>query len=205
MEGVGASNKLALSVIPNASASRVSQKPPEQRTGQRQYFSSTKPTSPAIILRADLLADGWRNFDSTRPTTASDPAHYNALFASELEKVIGRTSDAKHRQALERMRGFNWLGYVAASVRNAGFRDYRDGQERIHDVAVKLLTGTLFRGFDERRSGPMDLRFKNSVGNAVRNMAESGTKPQTAPARPSLSNRSSSRGGGRRGRKTTKG
>ena len=70
------------------------------------------------------------------------------------------------------MRGFNWLAYIAAAVRNAGFRDYRDGQEGIHDIAAKLLSGTLFTGFDERRSGPFDLRFKAAVGNAVRNLAE---------------------------------
>ena len=101
-----------------------------------------------------------------------DPAQYNALFDAELEKVIQQVRDPAHRQSLEKMHGFGWMSYIAASVRNAGFRDYRDGQERIHDIAVKLLTGTLFRGFDERVSGPMDLRFKNSVGNAVRNLVE---------------------------------
>jgi hypothetical protein len=101
-----------------------------------------------------------------------DPAEYNELFDKELEKAIQRTQDPAHRQALEGMRGFNWMGYVAAAVRHAGFHDQRDVQERSHEVAVKLLMGTLFRGFDERVSGPMDLRFKRSVGNAVRNMVE---------------------------------
>ena len=101
-----------------------------------------------------------------------DPQEYNELFDQELQRVIARTSDPAHRQALEGMRGFNWMGYVAASVRHAGFHDQRDVQERAHDVAVKLLMGTLFRGFDERVSGPMDLRFRRSVGNAVRNMVE---------------------------------
>jgi hypothetical protein len=101
-----------------------------------------------------------------------DPTQYNRLFDDELEKVIARTSDPAHRQILERMRGFGWMSYIAASVRHAGFRDYREGQERIHDVVVKLLTGRLFQGFDQRTSGPMDRRFKNSVGNAIRNMAE---------------------------------
>ena len=41
-----------------------------------------------------------------------------------------------------------------------------------HEVAVKLLMGGLFKNFDERRHGPMDRRFKNSVGNAIRNMVE---------------------------------
>ena len=100
------------------------------------------------------------------------PQAVRPLFDEELEKVIQRTRDPAHRQILERMRGFNWLSYIAASVRHAGFRDYREGQEKIHDIVVRLLTGTLFRGFDEQRSGPMDLRFKRSVGNAIRNMTE---------------------------------
>ncbi len=101
-----------------------------------------------------------------------DPKQYDQLFDEELERVIARTSDAKHRQALEKMRGFGWLGYIAAAVRNSGYRDQREVQERTHDIAVKLLMGRLFTGFDERLSGPMDLRFKRSVGNAVRNMVE---------------------------------
>ena len=101
-----------------------------------------------------------------------DPKQYNDLFDQELAQVIARTHDPAHRQALESMRGFNWMGYVAAAVRNSGCRDYRDGQEKIHDIAVRLLTGKLFRGFDEKVSGPMDLRFKRSVGNAIRNLIE---------------------------------
>jgi hypothetical protein len=116
-----------------------------------------------LLARLQPLGENYVTFD---------PAEYNELFDKELEKVITRTSNAMHRQTLESMRGFNWLGYIAASVRNSGCRDYREGQERIHDIAVRLLTGTLFRGFDERVSGPMDLRFKRSVGNAVRNMVE---------------------------------
>jgi hypothetical protein len=38
-----------------------------------------------------------------------DPKQYDQLFDEELEKVIARTSDAKHRQALEKMRGFGWM------------------------------------------------------------------------------------------------
>jgi len=70
------------------------------------------------------------------------------------------------------MLGFNWIRYIGASVRPSGFREYRDDQERIHDIATNLLMGKLFTGFDERSSGTMDRRFKASVGNAIRNMAE---------------------------------
>ena len=41
-------------------------------------------------------------------------------------------------------------------------------------MVVKLLVspGGLFRGYDERRHGPLDLRFKRSVSNAVKNVVE---------------------------------
>ena len=61
------------------------------------------------------------------------------------------------------MRGFNWVGYIAKSVRNAGYRDQREVQERTHDIVVKLLTGGLFKNYDEKTHGPLDLRFKKSV------------------------------------------
>ena len=70
------------------------------------------------------------------------------------------------------MKGFDWVNYIAATVRNAGYRDYREGQEKTHEVVVKLLTGKLFRGFDQHDSGPIDLRFKRSVANAVKNLVE---------------------------------
>ena len=37
---------------------------------------------------------------------------------------------------------------------------------------MKLLTGKLFRGYDPRIHGPMELRFRRSVGNAIRNIVE---------------------------------
>ncbi len=113
------------------------------------------------LARLRLLDESYFTFN---------PTQYDRLFDAELAQVIARTSDPAHRQALERMRGFNWLAYIAASVRAAGFRDQREVQERTHDVVVKLLTSKLFHGFDQRTSGPMDLRFKASVGNAIRNV-----------------------------------
>jgi hypothetical protein len=101
-----------------------------------------------------------------------DPAQYDQLFDDELEKILKRTHDPAHLQSLERLKNFNWLAYIAASVRHAGWHDQREVQERSHDIAVKLLTGKLFTGFDERVSGPFDLRFRTSVANAIRNMVE---------------------------------
>ena len=66
----------------------------------------------------------------------------------------------------------------------------RDGetsevQEKADDLVTKLLIGTLFRGFDEKVSGPMDLRFKRSVANGVRNLVRrSGTGDGCCPPFP---------------------
>jgi hypothetical protein len=99
-----------------------------------------------------------------------DPAQYNKLFDDELAKLS--VSSPEHREALERMRGFNWVGYIAASLRHAGWQDQREVQERTHDIVVKLLMGKLFSGFSQETSGFFDLRYKRSVANAVKNLAE---------------------------------
>jgi hypothetical protein len=101
-----------------------------------------------------------------------NPAQYNRLFEDELEQLIQRVSDPAHRQILERMREFEWVGYIVAAIRHAGFQNSREVQEKTHEVVVKLLMGKLFTGFDERVAGPMDLRFKRSVANSVKNITE---------------------------------
>ena len=73
----------------------------------------------------------------------SIPAEYNQLFDDELAKLS--VSSPEHQQAVERMRGFNWVGYIAKSLRNVGYRDQREVQEKTHDIVTKLLTGTLFQ------------------------------------------------------------
>jgi hypothetical protein len=101
-----------------------------------------------------------------------DPKQYNQLFRDELEKVIQRTSDPRHRQALEEMSDFDFVGYISASIRRSGVQDQREIQEKTHDLVTKLLIGKLFRGYDEKISGPMDRRFKQSVKNAIINQVE---------------------------------
>ena len=129
-----------------------------------------------------------------------NPAEYNRLFQDELEKVIARTNDPAHRLSLEELRDFDWIAYIAASVRNAGFRDYRAGQEAISDLASKFLLGKLFSGWDERTSGPLILRFKKSVSNGIANMREKAKKSTALSAnRPDPANIRAWHGHGRRG------
>jgi hypothetical protein len=107
-----------------------------------------------------LLEAAWYSFD---------PQAYNALFDSELEKVIARVRDPR---SLEAMRGFDWLSYIVGSVWHAGFLDKRERDEKTHEIVTKLLMGKLFRGYDPRIHGPIELRFRRSVGNAIRNLVE---------------------------------
>ena len=100
-----------------------------------------------------------------------DAGQYNQLFNDELRNLSA--SSPEYREALARLRNFNWVGYIAWLLcETAGYRDQREVAERTHDVAVKLLTGGLFRNYDEERHGPLDLRFKRAVANAIRNMVE---------------------------------
>ncbi|MGA2258741.1 MAG: hypothetical protein ABSG53_29085 [Thermoguttaceae bacterium] len=53
-----------------------------------------------------------------------DPGEYNRVFREELEKVIQRTSEPAQRRSLERLLDFDWIGYIAGSMRRI-YRDYR--------------------------------------------------------------------------------
>jgi hypothetical protein len=120
-----------------------------------------------------LLAETYFTFDANQ---------YNALFDSELEKVVARVKDPR---SLEAMRGFDWLAYISSWVRHAGYRDQREVQERTHDIVTKLILGTLFRGYDPRIHGPMDKRFKASVANSIRNLvAKEKTRRRYLPSVP---------------------
>lgn len=103
-----------------------------------------------------------------------NPAEYDALFDKELERLLPRLSDPAERTRLRGLLGYGWTNYIAASLRNAGFRDQASLQEKIHDCVVKLLVspGGLFRDYDQTRHGPFDLRWKRSVANACKNIAE---------------------------------
>ena len=102
-----------------------------------------------------------------------DPAAYDGLFDRELDAVLPTLQDAAARERLASFRG-GWTNYIAACLRRAGFRGQGDLEERIHDIVVRLLVspGGLFSNYDQARHGPLDLRFRRSVINAVRNMAE---------------------------------
>ncbi len=119
-----------------------------------------------FVEHLDLLSRLWL----IETYFSFDPIQYNRLFQDELEKLSA--SSPEHQRAIEQMRDFNWVGYIARSVRNAGWHDQREVQERVHDLVVRMLTGGLFSNYDEEKHGPLDLRFKRAVANAIKNLVE---------------------------------
>ena len=102
-----------------------------------------------------------------------DHEKLNQVYRDELQKVIERTSDSAQRRSLERLLDFDWIVYIAGAMRRI-YRDYREGQEAISDMATKLLLGKLFRGFtvppsNEDAGDYLLARFKSSLNHALQN------------------------------------
>ena len=124
----------------------------------------------------------------------------------DLEKVIAKTRDPAHRQALERMRGFNWLGYIAASVQELRLpRPEGDpGEERMMSPS-SCSSG----GYSETTTSGGTVRWtcgsRTRVGNCHQEHGREGAKP--AAATPDRAHRPGSRAErhDRRGRQRRKG
>lgn len=105
-------------------------------------------------------------------------AGINRLFCRELDRLVAQVDDPQQRTELVRLRAFDWTGYIDRAARRY-FSDF-DLDEVVHDVAVKLLMGGLFRDW---RGQPLDRRFKASVKNSLMNMAEKrGNRRRWFPA-----------------------
>ena len=100
-----------------------------------------------------------------------DPRSYNPAFESELEKLIARIQNPELRKQVSELRGFDFGGYLAGSLRKAGFKD-DDLQDGFHEIAVKMLvTGKLFSGWNPQKHGFLLQRYRRSVWNGIRNLA----------------------------------
>jgi hypothetical protein len=88
-------------------------------------------------------------------------------------------NDAGRRAGIDAMRGFDFVAYILAALRNAGFADQQEREQAAHDVVVNLLVspGRLFAGYNDS-SGPMEARFRLSVQNAVRNLLRTRRRRQ---------------------------
>jgi hypothetical protein len=98
--------------------------------------------------------------------------------------ILPRVEDESRRASLEAMQDFDWVGYILAALRQAGFTDQQDREQAAHDVVVYLLVqpGQLFSGYDAQTNGPMEGRFRIAVQNAVRNLLRTRRRQPAARA-----------------------
>ena len=101
-----------------------------------------------------------------------NPQDYNPVFDGELEKVAQHQPPEVRKEVLG-LRGFDWGNYLARSLVRAGFRG-DDVQEHFHNIVMKLILspGKLFQGWNPKKHGPLERRFRASVWNAIRNIVE---------------------------------
>ena len=91
----------------------------------------------------------------------------NTLFTAEAERLLSTLKQPANRQDAEKIRTFDWVGFIVAALREAGFK----GQEinaKAHEIIVGL--GTLFHDYDEGEDGPLLDHFKGSVAKAVKKL-----------------------------------
>lgn len=98
-----------------------------------------------------------------------DSEGMNELFYQELHQWI--QAFPHHETHLAPLLRFNFVGYIARSLRNAGFQDH-DIDQLVHEVIVKLLVapGGLFNVSPDQ--APFEPRFKASVRNAIINLVQ---------------------------------
>jgi hypothetical protein len=103
-----------------------------------------------------------------------DPKSYNPVFEAELDKLIARISDPGLRQQVAKLHNMDFGNYVARSLKRAGFKGDDAIQENLHQICIRLLVkpGGLFRHWNPQKHGPLERRFRASVWNAIRKIAE---------------------------------
>jgi hypothetical protein len=93
----------------------------------------------------------------------------NALFDKQIDRLRRQVQQPELRKQLEKAKGFDWVGYIAASLRNASIPSH-DVDSAVQSIVIKFLVqpGTLFQNVQ----GPILARFKVAVRNAVLNRME---------------------------------
>lgn len=91
------------------------------------------------------------------------------LFDKQLERLLRQTNSPEIQNQLEKAKGFDWVGYIASSLRRANIPSH-SVDPLTQDIVIRLLIepGKLFHG----EHGNILARFKVSVRNAIINLVE---------------------------------
>ena len=96
-------------------------------------------------------------------------AGVNDIFNKQIDQIRHQVSPEQRRE-LEAAKGFDLCGYIAKSLKNAGFQP-ADVDPLTQDVVIRLLVspGNLIRGWNGQ---PFMPRTKVAIRNAVLNLVE---------------------------------
>jgi len=163
----------------------------EEECGWKRLRSSYIPRRPSIRIPSAIKVPNFLHEESEAPRIHTymwsfqfwlllreqlDRDAYNDLFRQELERLLSRLTNPIQRQHAESMLvGFNFTNYIAAAVRrSSGAVNQDEIDEKIHEIAIRMLVspGGLFRDYDERKHGPFNLRFRRTLANMLKNLAE---------------------------------
>lgn len=90
----------------------------------------------------------------------------NALFTKEIRRVLPLVGHGIQRDDLVSLLDYDFVGYIDASLRNAGFGD-AERDALVHDLVVKLLVSPGGLVSRWKMDTLLSARFKRSVKNAV--------------------------------------
>lgn len=90
----------------------------------------------------------------------------NALFQNEIRKVLPSVGEGIQRDDLIALLDYDFVGYIDASLRNAGF-DEAERDPLVHDLVVKLLISPGGLVSRWKMDNLLSHRFKRSIKNAV--------------------------------------
>jgi hypothetical protein len=90
----------------------------------------------------------------------------NALFAKEIRRVLPRVEHGIQRDDLVSLLDYDFVGYMDASMRSAGFGE-TERDALVHDLVVKLLVSPGGLVSRWKMDTLLSYRFKRAVKNAV--------------------------------------
>lgn len=94
------------------------------------------------------------------------------LFDREVARLREKTDDPALLQHLEDFGQVDAVAYLDSSLRRAGFHE-NERDALVHDICVKLLMGTFFRGWTGQS---LVARFKVAVRNAISSLQSRAAK-----------------------------
>jgi len=97
---------------------------------------------------------------------------YQEIIAREVQRLREKTDDPVALSHLDEFERLDVVAYLDSSLRRAGFHE-NERDALVHDVCVKLLMGSFFRGWTGQS---LVARFKVAVRNAISSLQSRAAK-----------------------------